>query len=233
MNMTVKDVMTTHVLWVRREASYKEMAVRLRQFRISALPVLDDDMKVIGVVSEADLLLKEGLDDLDGLPGMVEGILHRRDREKAAGVTAADLMTSPAVTVSPDDTVEHAAKLMYSRKLKRLPVVNAAGQLAGIISRTDLLAVFDRSDKEVRKEITDAILRELMQDPRQFSVSVKDGIVTLAGSPETVGLGRELVRMSRHVQGVVAVRDRLSYPEPDMVAAPGFFVYPEEHHNAR
>ena len=224
MSKTVNDIMTTHVVWVRRDATYKEMAARLRQFRISAFPVLDDDMKVIGVVSEADLLPKEGIDDKDGLPGMVEGILHRRDHEKAEGVTAADLMASPAVTVSPEDTVEHAAKLMYSRSLKRLPVVNAAMHLVGIVSRADVLSVFDREDSDIRKEIIDLILRDFLMDPRRFSVAVKDGIVTLQGEPETVSTGHDLIRRTRHVEGVVAVRDRLTYPEADTVAAPGFFV---------
>jgi CBS domain-containing protein len=147
-------------------------------------------------------------------------------------VSAADLMTSPAVTVSPDDTVEHAAKLMYSRRLKRLPVVNAAGHLAGIISRTDVLTVFERSDAEIRKEILDVILRDFLMDPRLFAVTVKDGIVIVEGCPETAGLGHDLVRKARHVQGVVAVRDYLTYPEPDLVAAPGFFVSPNGREHA-
>lgn len=226
MNSTVKDVMTTHVLWVHKDASYKDMAVRLRQFRISAFPVVDDDMKVIGVVSEADMLPKEGLADKEGVSGMVDGILRRKDHEKASGITAGDLMTSPAVTVSPDDSVEHAARLMYTRALKRLPVTSSGGRLAGIVTRTDILAVFDRPDDEIRKDVTDLILSEFGQDPRRFKVKVKDGIVTLHGEPETTDLGHELVRKARHVQGVVAMRDRLSYPEPDMVAAPPYYVYP-------
>ena len=226
MHSTVKDIMTTRVMWVHKDASYKEMAARLRQYRISAFPVVDDDMKVIGVVSEADMLPKEGLEDKEGLSGMVGGILHRKDHEKAEGVTAGDLMSSPAVTVSPGDSVEHAARLMYTRAIKRLPVIDGAGRLAGIITRTDILAVFDRPDGEIRKEITDLILRELLQDPRRFDLTVKDGIVTLRGEPESADLGHELVRKTRHIQGVVAVRDRLSYPEPDTVPAPGYYVHP-------
>jgi CBS domain-containing protein len=219
MNSTVKDVMTTHVLWVRVNATYKDMAQRLRQFRISAFPVVDDQMRVVGVVSEADMLPKEGMDDAEGLAGMLDGIMHRKQHEKAEGVTAGDLMSSPAVTVTPDDTVEHAAQLMYSRGLKRLPVVNAVGHLAGIVTRTDILAVFDRPDADIRKEVAGLVLRDLMQDPRQFKVTVKDGIVTLHGEPQTAELGHELIRKAKHVQGVVAVRDRLSYPEADTVAA--------------
>lgn len=226
MNSTVKDVMTSHVLWVHKDAPYKEMALRLRQFRISAFPVVDDDMKVIGVVSEADMLPKEGLEDKEGLSGLVGGILRRKDYEKAEGVTAGDLMSSPAITVSPDDPVEHAARLMYTRALKRLPVTDGAGRLTGIITRTDILAVFDRPDAEIRKDVTNVVRSEFLQDPRRFKVTVKDGIVTLHGEPESVDLGRELVRKARHVQGVVAVRDRLTYHEPDMVAAPGYYIYP-------
>jgi len=223
MDKKVKDVMTTHVIYARRDATYKALAARMRELRISGFPVVDDADKVIGVVSESDLLNKEALDSDEGLTGLVSGMLHHREYEKADAITAADLMSSPAVTVSPSDTIEHAAKLMYSRKLKRLPVVNAGGQLAGIISRTDILAVFDRTDAEIRKEITGAILSEFLTDPRRFSVTVKDGIVTLQGEPETADLGHRIVRAARHVQGVVAVRDRLTYPEPDMVPAPGFY----------
>jgi CBS domain-containing protein len=222
----VKDVMTSHVVYAKRDATFKALAARMRELRVSGLPVVDDVGKVIGVVSEADLLKKEALDDgSEGLTGLVSGILrHHREYEKADGLTAGDLMTSPAITVSTGDTIEHAAKLMYSRKVKRLAVVTTGGQLAGIITRTDVLAVYDRPDADIDKEITGTILGEFLMDPRRFSVTVKDGIVTLGGEPETADVGHRLVRSVRHIQGVVAVRDRLTYPEPDMVAAPGFYV---------
>ncbi len=220
MKTCVKDVMTTQVVAVRRGATFKEMAVTLRRFRVSAFPVVDDEEKVIGVVSEADLLAKEALAD----PGVIGGLLHHRDVQKAEGLTAGDLMTHPAVTVRPDDTVEHAARMMYTLRIKRLPVVDAGGGLVGIITRTDLLAVYDRSDEEIRDDIVDnVILHEFLEDPRQFSVTVTDGVVTLKGSPETTALGHEIVHKVRHVPGVVAVRDRLSYPdEYPVVAAPLF-----------
>ena len=220
MNATVKDVMTTQVMAVRRGATFKEMAATLRRFRVSAFPVVDDHEKVIGVVSEADMLAKEALAD----PGVLDGLMHHKEVRKAEGLTADDLMTHPAVTVRPDDSVEHAARLMYSLRIKRLPVVNAGGGLVGLVTRTDLLAVYDRSDKEIREEILDqVILREFLEDPRQFAVSVQDGVVTLQGSPESAALGRDIVRKVRHVAGVVAVRDRLSYPDSyPIVAGPLF-----------
>ena len=211
---TVKDVMSTLPVWVSETASFREIATKLRDCRVSAFPVLDAHGKVTGVVSEADLLVKEAvLAEPGGVAGLLAGLLHRAAQAKAGGVTAADLMTSPAVTISPDDTVEHAARLMYDRKVKRLPVVDQAGRLVGIISRTDILAVFDRTDAEIREEIMTQVIAG-RSEPSQYSVIVKDGVVTLEGNPETVAIGRDLIARSHHVQGVVAVRDRLVYPAP-------------------
>jgi len=213
MKTPVKDVMTTRVIWVKKEATFREMAIALRRNRVSAFPVIDDDGKVTGIVSEADLLTKEAL---DGEPGVFSGILHHRDVGKSRGVTAGDLMTTAVVTVAPEDTVERAARLMYERKVKRLPVIDANGHLVGIISRADVLSVYDRPDEDIRKEILDeVILNQFLADPHYFDVTVKDGVVTLAGRPESVPVGREIVRQARHVQGVVAVRDRLIYPPPE------------------
>jgi CBS domain-containing protein len=214
---TVKDVMTTRVIWVHKGASFREMAAALREHRVSAFPVLDEAGKVIGVVSEADMLAKEALDSEPvGMPGMITGILRHKEQEKARGITAGDLMTRPAITVTPEDTVEHAARLMYTRKVKRLPVVDENRHLVGIVSRADLLAVFNRTDEEIRKEISeDVMLNEFVVDPK---VAVQEGVATLFGKPSTGSVGREIVRRVRHIQGVVAVRDRLSYPpEPGLV----------------
>jgi CBS domain-containing protein len=214
MKATVKDVMSTEVVAVRRGAPFKEMAASLRRYRVSAFPVIDDDGKVIGVVSEADLLAKEALaDGQGGIPGAVTGLLYRKQHGKANALTAGDMMTHPAVTVRPDDTVEHAARMMYTLQVKRLPVVDAGGRLIGIVSRSDVLAVFDRPDSEILAEITDdVILHEFLIDPAMFVVTVRDGVVTVQGNMESAKLGRELVNKIRHVRGVVAVRDELTYP---------------------
>lgn len=214
MNASVKDVMTTQVVWVEHDTPFAAIAASLRQFRVSAFPVLDDDGHVIGVVSESDLLAKLALGGGEGgMPGMITGLLHQHEMEKARGVTAEDLMTSPAATVSPDDTVEHAARLMYVRRVKRLPVIDADGRLAGIVSRADVLAVYGRADVEIGEEImNDIAVCESTADAERFDVSVTDGVVTLTGRPRTVTQGHDVVRRARHVQGVVAVRDRLTYP---------------------
>ena len=129
---------------------------------------------------------------------------------------ARELMSQPAITVSPDDTVRHAARLMYDRRVKRLPVVDSADRLAGIVSRTDVLTVYSRPDQEICRQITgDLLLRDFLTDPLSYRVTVQEGIVTLAGEPETAAVGHEIVRAVRHIEGVVAVRDRLEYPETD------------------
>jgi CBS domain-containing protein len=216
-NTTVKDVMTTHVVAVRLKATYKDMASRLREFRVSAFPVLDDDNKVVGVVSEADLLTKEALEY--SIPGVAGGILHSRERAKAAAVTAADLMSKPAVTIGPDESVNHAARLMYARKVKRLPVVDDRGRLVGIVSRADVLSVFARPDAEIRHDIIEnVIIGTILTDPARFMVTVDNGIVTVEGNPENATVGRDMIEEIRHVEGVVAVRDFLTrVPEPRSV----------------
>src|SRR5512142_1844352 len=187
---TVQEIMTTRVIWVKKDATFREMAVALREHRVSAFPVVDDDRKVIGVVSEADMLTKEALDDE---PGVLVGLLHSKDQAKARGVTAGDLMTATVVAVRPEDTVEHAAKLMYDRRVKRLPVTDADGHLVGIVSRSDVLSVFDRTDEAIRKEIIDEVLLgEFLTDPLMFTVTVRDGIVTISGRPETSETGHEI-----------------------------------------
>jgi CBS-domain-containing membrane protein len=215
MKSTVKDIMTTQVVAVHRGTSFKEMAARLRHERVSAFPVVDDDETVVGVVSETDLLPKETLDAgwAARIPEMTSRVLDEGDQEKAESVTAAELMTEPAVTTAPEDTVEHAARLMYTHRVKRLPVTDGSGRLVGIVSRADVLSVFDRPDGEIRREIAEnVILNELRTDPEPFTVTVDNGIVTLEGIPETAEFGRAIAARARHVEGVVAVRDRLQYP---------------------
>ncbi len=217
MNSTVREVMTTRVIWVRKDASFREMATALRQHRVSAFPVVDDDGQVIGVVSEADLLAKEALDtEPEDLPGMITGILHRKEAEKARGITAGDLMTSPAIIAHPGDSVEHAARLMHDRRVKRLPVVDEDGRLLGIVSRADLLRPFIRPDAEIRSEILqDVLLRTLWIDPREVEVTVDDGVVRLGGTLESRSVAELVGRVVRHSDGVVDVVNELGYVRDD------------------
>jgi CBS domain-containing protein len=214
-NAFVRDVMTPNVITVKRDAKFEDIAAALREHRISAVPVVDEESRVIGVVSESDLLAKLafGIDE-DRSPGTA-GILHWHQLEKAHAVTAAELMTSPPMTASPDDTVEQAARVMYKRNVKRLPVTDSGGHLAGIVSRADVLAVYTRADADIAAEIRVGILTgEPHREHRPFDLSVRSGVVTLYGAPLTPAQGERMTRQARHVQGVVAVRDRLDYPLP-------------------
>ena len=215
MNARVADVMTRDVVAVRTDASFKEIAAMLRNLRVSAFPVLDDGDKVIGVVSETDLLPKEALEaGYEGHRGRQSARRHRAELAKAPGVTAGDLMSRPPVTIGPFDLVSHAAHLMYHHGITRLPVVSAGGRLVGIISRSDVLSVFSRPDEEIRREITEKIVvREFRAGPAQVTVTVTDGVVTVDSTPDTAAIGHKIAGEVRHMEGVVAVRERVSHPQ--------------------
>lgn len=205
----VGEVMTYNVVAVRREAEFKEIVAVMHRRRVSAFPVLDPADRVIGVVSEADLLPHEAF---PGRPGG-NGRQPRRTPAKSTALTAEKLMTSPAITIGPDATVTEAARIMHSRKVKRLPVIDADGRLVGIVSRVDLLGVYDRPDGQICTEITERILAgDFVLDPREFAVTVASGVVTISGR---VAHQKDAVRLLQaiwDVAGVVDVRDRLSYP---------------------
>ena len=211
MNSTVRDVMSTHVIAVRQGAPYKKMAAMLHEQRVSAFPVLDEGNKVIGVVSETDLLTKEALE------GTVPRTLlsrQERVRKQTNAITAADLMTEPPVTIGADEPVTRAARLMFDQRVKRLPVISDDGTLIGIVSRSDVLSVYSRPDAEIQHQVAkDLIVGTFLCDPDRFTVTVNEGIVTIKGAPETTMAGLDIIDADRHMEGVVAIRDRLSYPQ--------------------
>jgi CBS domain-containing protein len=212
MNAYVRDIMTTGVVAVRPDTSCRELAVMFREHRVSGFPVTADDGTVVGVVSESDLV------------ALAAGRHHRgyrADRQATAG----DLMTRPAATIGPDDPVRTAARRMQSHRVQRLPVIDRHGRLAGIVSRSDVLSVFRRSDEEIRREITqDVIADGFFTDPARFTVTVHNGIVTLEGEPGSAVLGAGIADRVEHLEGVIAVRDRFVYPArsaPSFPSDPG------------
>lgn len=213
---TVRDVMTPDVATVEETTPYKTVADLLAERRISAVPVLDRDGRVAGIVSEADLLHKVEFNGDAAEGSFLDRQLHRGARAKAAGTVAKDVMTSPAVTIPPDATVVEAARVMDRRKVKRLPVVDADGRLVGIVSRRDLLGVFLQPDEAIRAEVLDDVFhRVLWVEPPHISVEVQDGIVTLAGKLEQRSLVEIAVRLTTAVGGVVGVVNHLTYQTDD------------------
>jgi len=213
MNSTVKDVMTTNVVAIGESANYKDIIIAMIARRVSACPVLDVTGRVVGVVSEADLLLKElGPEHFDGPGASLRASGRRGERAKANGMTAAELMSTPAVTISPAASVAEAARLMHQYGVKRLPVVDADGQLAGIVSRLDVLSVFTRPDDQIRDDVMQVIVGEFALNPDTFGVTVASGVVTVTGQFGSRAVVLQLRDAIRYVEGVVGVRNRARYP---------------------
>ncbi|MCK7624332.1 CBS domain-containing protein [Streptomyces sp. RS10V-4] len=201
---TVSDVMTQTVVAVGERAGFKEIVETMEQWQVSALPVLAGEGRVIGVVSEADLLPKEEFRDAD--PDREEQARRLDDLRKAGALTAGELMSTPALTVHAGDTLAQAARTMARRSVKRLPVVDAQGLLQGIVSRADLLKVFLRADEDLAAEVRTEIVDRLLGGAREeLAVSAEDGVVTLRGRIRDRALLPVLARLVRAVEGVVDV----------------------------
>jgi CBS domain-containing protein len=213
----VGDVMTTDVVSVHEDAGFKEIADLLIERGVSAVPVVSRHNNfVIGVVSEADLLHKVEFSGELPAGRLFERRRHRTAREKAGGDDAGSIMTTPAVTTSPDMKVADAARVMEGRQVKRLPVVDDDGHLVGIVSRSDLLKTFLQPDPAIRDEVTEQVLRRVLWvEPSEVNVTVDDGVVTLAGAMDrksTIGVA---IALTRAVDGVVDVVDELKYRYDD------------------
>ncbi|MFF4713155.1 CBS domain-containing protein [Streptomyces eurythermus] len=212
---TVEELMSRDVVRARPDTPFKELVRLLEENDVTALPVVDDLDRPMGVVSEADLLRKcaEQADPTGRVP-----IPHLEawERAKAEGSRAEELMSAPAVCARAEWTVVEAARLMETQNVKRLPVVDEADRLLGIVSRGDLLRVFLRRDEAIREEIdADLLRRTLGLDPRDVTAEVRDGRVTLSGTVEYRSLIPVVEQLCRGVDGVVSVSAHLAYRTDD------------------
>lgn len=221
----VSDVMTHTVAAVGRRATFKKIVQLMQDWKVSALPVLEREGRVVGVVSEADLLPKEEFRDSD--PDRYTQLRRLSDLAKAGAITAEELMTSPALTTRPDATLAQAARTMAHARVKRLPVVDELGMLEGIVSRADLLKVFLRGDDEIAEEVRCEVVTCLFPSPGSaIQVQVHDGAVKLTGRVRDTSLVPVAARLVRAVEGVVDVtfaleghRDADSGGSSDMTGA--------------
>lgn len=213
---SVHDVMTPGVVTARPDTSFKEIAELFHLNDITAVPVVDDQDRPLGMVSEADLIRKEaGVPDPEGRSHGVW--LRPGEQARAEAETAAELMTSPAITARAVWSVPEAARAMDKHKVKRLPVIDEAGRLVGLVSRADLLLVFLRHDAAIREEITDDVFGETFGlAPSEVHVAVQDGVVTLSGRLERKSLIPIAERLCRSVDGVVSVHQTLDYTLNDI-----------------
>jgi CBS domain-containing protein len=216
MSRTVADVMTRDVVVAHERTPYKELVKLLATHQVSAVPVVDDRRQVLGVVSEADLLVKQE-QPARRLGQLLSARRRRHERAKAEATVAAELMSRPAITIGPDANLAETARRLHGEGVKRLLVADRAGRLLGIVSRVDLLKAFLRSDEELCREIVeDVIFGELIMGPDRFDVDVKDGVVVLQGHCERRSLIPTVVRAVAAVDGVVGVVNRLGYDIDDL-----------------
>lgn len=203
--------------------SFKEIVRLLTVHGITGLPVVDGDGKVLGVISRSDMMFQQAAQEAElkrwyarrRLTGGARAA-HARARSRTAG----QLMTSPAVTVGVHQNVTEAVRLMAASKVDRLPVVDEAGRLIGLVTRSDLLKVFLRSDDEIRAElITEVLVRVMGLDPNAVEATVRAGVVTLDGRLPLRDQVPLTARLASRIDGVVAVVDRLEYLEDDTKGA--------------
>jgi len=202
----IRDLMTTDVVTVTPSTSLKEAAELLANRRISGVPVVESDGRVVGVLSEADVLVQER-----GAPRSSRGLLaHLFDpdtawREKLGARTVADAMTAPAICIGPNRPVHAAAERMLEDGVNRLPVVEES-RLLGIVTRADLVRAFVRGDDEIAHEIRAEVFgRALWLDPDQLVVHVDEGVATIFGELRTGADERAMASLVSRVPGVVSV----------------------------
>ncbi|MFI1163462.1 CBS domain-containing protein [Streptomyces sp. NPDC020801] len=212
-------VMTCDVVTADRDTPFKEVVRRLEDHHVSGMPVIDQDRRVLGVVSETDLMLRQARPPRpdrarDGWSGRLHGLGHRVRRGPGGGRagTAGQVMSAPAVTVRAGATVSQAARLMAGHRIERLPVVDEENRLLGIVTRRDLLRVFLRTDDEIRREVQrEVLVNTLWLTPRIVDTTVEDGVVTLTGELERRSDIPVALGMTSRLDGVVDVVDHLTY----------------------
>ncbi|MFE9644497.1 CBS domain-containing protein [Streptomyces sp. NPDC006365] len=201
----VRDVMQVPAVAVDGDMPFVDVAHTLAREQLSAVPVVDADDHVIGVVSESDLLAKAAVMAKPRRHGAVGRLWQHRLYEKGHGDTAATLMTFPPVTVHPAERVADAAWTAAHARLKRLPVTDYRGRLVGVVTRRDLLRALIRDDAEIRAEVESLVGQHLL-DPRAVEITVENGVVTVTGRLDKAVV-TELIGSVRDIDDVVGVVD--------------------------
>jgi CBS domain-containing protein len=216
MKRNVGHLMTADPVTVSPSTGFKEIVRLMSERGISALPVVDANGVLVGIVSEQDLILKEADPHAGGGP-LFEGRRHRSLRMKAAGSVANEIMSRQVESIGPEATLEDAARVMSELHVKRLPVVAGDGRLVGIISRIDLLKVFLRDDGEIRQEVVERVLMPpINKGAGGVTADVEDGLVILRGRVTKRSLAESLVEFASIIEGVVGVHNEIEWSEDDL-----------------
>lgn len=218
---TVAAVMTRRVHVARPLTPFKRLVQLIEENKISAIPIVDAQGIPVGIVSESDLLLKERRRELESESSLLHPRRRRQERAKAEGVVAWEIMTKPPITVRSDTTLPQAARLMQERNVRRLVVVDERDKIVGIVSRSDLLQVFLRTDEDLRTEVLSTVVPSmLLADPEAVQVAVRWNVVTLSGEVDRKSDAEIFARMTRELDGVVDVVNRLTHQWDDTAATP-------------
>ncbi|GAA3560963.1 CBS domain-containing protein [Nonomuraea rosea] len=215
MSIEVKDVMGRVVIAVLEEASFADIMAAMKRYAVGSVTVIDADRRPVGVVSEDDLLLKE-TDTVRHSISIFESWQQRQDHRKAAAVTAAQLMTSPAITVTPGTSVRDAARVMHAKRIKQLPVTDVmTGRVIGTLHQRDVLRVFSRPAAELEADV-----RAVLPEPHAFSIEIDAGVVKISGKVEWKSQTIALMEAVRAVEGVVDVVAEVACEKEDLIIVP-------------
>jgi CBS domain-containing protein/predicted lipoprotein with Yx(FWY)xxD motif len=221
--MRVEDVMTTDVVTAPPDAPLKVVAEQLSEQGISGLPVVNDDGEVLGVISEADLLVKEAgsTPRRTGLLGWLLDPADPREQLRLEARVAGEAMSKPAITIAPYASTAAAAGKMLEQGINRLPVVRNE-RLVGIVTRADLVRAFARPDDEVVREVRKQVeyLLALADDYSQVDVCLRGGDVWLTGRVRRRSSAEELPDQLARIPGVVGVVSKLTWLEDDAMKQP-------------
>jgi len=230
---TVSDVMTTHVHVASPLTPFKLLVRLIEENRVGAIPIVNQQGIPIGIVSESDLLIKQIRPSRESLRELLHVDKRRTAKAKADGTVASDIMTSPVITVESDTGLGDAARLMQEKNLRRLVVVDEGDRIAGIVSRSDVLKVFLRTDDEIREEIRSELIPSLlMSTPDAVNVDVQWNVVTFSGEVDRRSEADIVTRLAGELDGVVGVVDQLTYRWDDAATAPVTPVSQQRHFRA-
>jgi CBS domain-containing protein len=209
--MKLRELMTRDVITIGPEAPLKEAARRMIEAGVSGLPVTQADGSLVGIVTEADFVATEA-DRRRKRPAGLLRFLFKEAEIPSQERLVGDVMSTDLITLGPEADHAEAARLMQTEAVKRVPVVDEAGRIVGLVSRSDILRVFARSDAEILEEIERYVIeRVLWIDPKRVDVQCIDGNVTLRGRLETRSDAELLAELTSRVDGVMSVANHLEF----------------------
>ena len=225
--MQARDVMVSPVITVGKSATVREVAKILLEKRIIAVPVVDNAGKVVGIVTEKDLMhrAEAGTERPYSwwLHFLTDDATIAADYVKSHAAKVKDVMTSDVVTAAPETPLHEIATLLEERRIKRVPIVDKDGDLVGIVSRSNLIQAVASAqpklevtlpDSTIRRQLLGELKKHSWAHAHNFSVTVTNGIVDLWGYAES-GEERQAIRViAEAVPGVTMVNDHLAVSTP-------------------